>query len=361
MRRAVLVLDGSESMNSSTDFQPNRLLALWPLVTHFASAFLEADPVARMSIIVARDGVARRVCAATSSAESLAHAIEEGYVAPRGSGAFSLENCVQAVAAELGDVMMPMPGAEPVDSGRGRRPPQPAGDSVDPSTPRQSSFAEVILVCGSVTSVDAGDVLKTIDSFVHRGLAVGVVPCWNVISLDGAPHILNHIATATGGVLQCPMHAEHLARQLLSLCPVVGHAGTLVNGNVPRQPEVVAMTGVGAVTAIGPQRGLCPLCHLRAPTLPAPCRGCGIALISEAAAARAMLASRVITWIEAASNLASSSCVACAAQIASGDPVYRCDACDAGGSRSEDAMCAACRDYAHNELHMCPICGAAGA
>jgi hypothetical protein len=398
MRRTVLVLDASEAMNQTADLKPTRLTAVWRPIVCFAAAYLEADPIARISVVLLRDGIAKRVCAATSNVDDVESAIRVKYAEAKGSGTFSIVNGLNAVMAELGDPLDPYSADSVMIQ---PAPPQPGSQRTAPAVrvpTANSANAEIILLSGSVTSIDAGDIFKTLTLFRSRfnsgvdaatGTFVGV-PKIHIISLDGSPHVLQHIATATNGELLCPMNAEHFARVLLHLLPKPvedsRYRGTLAQagqGSSRRRgradafgaegPAEMSMVGLIAESGVAAGAGLCPLCHAAAPPLPAPCRSCGIALLEEGVAGHAEMASKARRWVplpsqraapDGSDEVASVSkwrCVACTRDVGGASDLLQCELCTPSGcAAADDGVCIECAFMADTQLHCCPVCGALG-
>jgi hypothetical protein len=432
MRRVVLVLDGSEAMNQAADLLPTRLLAVWKPVALMAAAYLEVEPVARMSVVVLRDGIARRVCAPTSNAEDVAHAILTKYADPKGSGVFSLANGLQALMAEFGDAL-----DDPFAVSQKRHNAESGvRDGIGSSEGNRTavginaSNAEVILVCGSVTTIDAVDVFKLIETYCARfntgydansKCYVGVPPV-HVISLDGAPNVLQHLAAATKGDVSCPINGEHFARLLLARLPSASAAvvaavsgGGLVSSTgdtAGEEPAATAtavrrtfrvreqaatarhgafeMVKVGLIPApdataradgsraaeIAQLAPCCPQCLADCPSLPAPCRQCGLALLDETVAALDFLAHKSFTWLELDPLAASSAppavlaadgslhCTVCRQPSRGrrlGPTLLQCDLCEPSGRVAPwMGVCEQCVGRIEAAIHICPLCGADG-
>lgn len=296
MRRAVFALDGSAAMNAASDLKPTRLLGLWPALATFLRAYLEADPVSRVSVLVGRDGVAQRITNATSNADDVVAVVDREYVAPQGSGTFSLDNLLRTAIAEF---------------------------TVDG---RSHGDRTLIIVSGSVSSVDAGDVFDAIDRCVDVGITC------HAVAMDGASHVLQVLTAKTGGQLLCPMNAEHLARLLFSLCP---------SAEIPTRTATASRTVVaGFVDDAATAAPRCPLCQSLVRTLPGPCAVCGACLVKESEGCSSQL-----TFRSVAAMGVEGACAACG--VTSIDATAVC---------CGQQLCAACCDTAA-DARMCVACG----
>jgi len=76
-----------------------------------------------------------------------------------------------------------------------------------------SSIRRIVVVTGSVTFVDPRDVFAVIKAVARLRIRV------DVVSLCGAPYILQHTASATGGPLHCPQNHDRTQHNVHDACP----------------------------------------------------------------------------------------------------------------------------------------------
>jgi len=195
MLRTVLLLDGSDAMNRSSDYLPSYLLALRSPILSFASQYLSASPLAALGVVVMRDGVAHRLLPPTTSMSDICNTLETSYFLFGGSGATSLENGLRMALAELVDLKRVVAA-------------QDSSSSATTTTTHVEEDAcvqrRILLISASVTLIDPNDVFAVMRTL--RAFRVEV----SVVSLVGAVHVFHECARITGGVLASPMSFEHL-------------------------------------------------------------------------------------------------------------------------------------------------------
>nr|CCC92411.1 putative DNA repair and transcription factor protein [Trypanosoma congolense IL3000] len=264
MLKTVLLLDGSEAVNSSSDYLPTRLLALRPQLNAFVHAFLDDNPLASLGVVVMRDGVAHRLISCTANATDIAHALELKYFLFGGSGAMSLENGLRMALSELVDLKR--------IAKRVRREAEMPGPNEEGLRPDHATQLRVILVASSVTLVDPHDVFRV--QKVVAQLRVRV----DVVSFCGAVHALQEAALTTGGQLYTPMNYEHLTGILQKLAaPERGSTHPLTE-----RPAMIQIGFPRYVEAEGKEKRYmgCPQCGLIQTSVPSTCPLCKLLLCS---------------------------------------------------------------------------------
>ncbi|CCW62602.1 unnamed protein product [Phytomonas sp. EM1] len=238
MLRTVLLLDGSEAMNSSSDYLPSYLLALRRPVMQFISEYLDSTPLASLGAVVMRDSISRRLCSCTANASEIVEKLERDYFLYGGSGATSLENGLRMTLSELVDLQKLVEKRSSAD----------ASSSASRRRQPQAVRLHVLLVTASVTLIDPTDVFRVINTFRKFNIQI------DVITFHGAVHVYDMCARQTGGQLYCPLRFDHLLRILHQLAVNGGYKEDVDHGgHCPRLGYTLrlAQNGVGAAAEYG--------------------------------------------------------------------------------------------------------------
>ncbi|KAK7199005.1 Ssl1-like [Novymonas esmeraldas] len=212
MLRTVLLLDGSDAMNSSADYLPNYLLAMRPPLLRLVEHYLDSTPLASMGVVVMRDGISHRLLPCTTNRNDVIDVLERDVFLHGGSGSTSVENGLRMAMSELVDMRKVAALAAAAAASAAAKTTTAAKEvsaaAIDPHTVWKGSATQltVILVSASVTLIDPTDVFAV----VHTMAAVGIRI--HVVSLVGAVHVFDVCAVETGGSLHCPLSYDHLLR-----------------------------------------------------------------------------------------------------------------------------------------------------
>eukprot|EP00796_Vickermania_ingenoplastis_P007997 gene7997-5557_t len=295
MLKTVLLLDGSEAMNSAADYQPSYLLAIRQPLLHFVKRCLASSTLASIGVVVMREGVARCELSCTNNAADVASVLEADYFLYGGSGCLSLENGLRATMAELIDDPQKLLRR----NASGGAPPPASADPVVEAVDRQ-----VILISAAVTVVDPSDVFSVIRFFSRAGIRT------HVLSLLGPVHVFSELAHRTGGTFYCPRNYGHCRRilsdlalgqadrrsQALSSIPHV-EPRWMVPVGFPKAKRIIKAEAKAAIKAEGPEPAtaspppgadaadsdvclVCPECEEPQNAIPSTCRRCGLRLCS---------------------------------------------------------------------------------
>lgn len=327
MRRAVLLLDGSEAMASSADYAPSRLYAMRGPVHSFVHGFLESNPLSLLGVVVMRDGVARKLCGLTNSCQRVLEVLEQRYFLYPPQGNLSLDNGLRACLSEL---------AEPLHRGDedGRM-----ELSHHPSVLAGSYNSRIVLLFGSVTVVDAGDVFSPIELLKKKRIVV------DVISLSGGAHIAEKVAEDTGGQLMCPLHLDHLSQQMHELA-----TKNLANRGGGGEEEEGRATRVKVGFPSVHDTLQCPRCHATMGSVPGVCLVCDI----------------IVGTVPAlhVSFVSSNKFVPSTEQLAAGGSIVRCSLCTCETTADEAVKCVrcaavrcgVCEAFVQSKIRLCPTC-----
>ncbi|RNF11149.1 DNA repair and transcription factor protein, TFIIH complex, SSL1 subunit [Trypanosoma conorhini] len=359
MLKTVLLLDGSEAMDSSADYLPTRLLALRPQLGRFVHTYLDANPLASLGVVVMRDGVAHRLNPCTTNASDILQALEVKYFLFGGSGAMSLENGLRLALSELVDLKRIARRVRQTDPDSGGK----------EAREEPAARLRILLVSSSVTIIDPHDVFGVIKMLAKLRVRV------DVISFCGAVHVFEAAATATGGSLYTPMNYDHLTEVLGRLAaPDKSHVcqeekPTLIPVGFPcyverKEPQEGGGGGdYGGVT----KYLACPQCGLMQTSIPSTCPLCKLLLCSAPLLHTTFLAHNELC---AASSNAGDAMEE--ARKFNGDAsAWRCSLCQRGMLDNDGKTlalqcnscrcmrCARCEAFVRESIGLCPTCIAA--
>jgi len=335
MRHLYIILDMSESMKSQ-DLKPTRLMCTEKLLEKFVEEYFYLNPISQIGIIVSFNKRAEKVSDMTGNPRRHIDVLKSLPDKPC-SGEPSLQNSLDLVIQSLKNM------------------------------PSHTS-REVIVIMGSLTTCDPGDINKTISQAAQLKIKV------SVINLSAEVRICRELARRTGGnhtVILDDHHLldllnEHLnpppslAAQQASLIRMgfPSHAGRLLEGDSGGGGAGLGMcmchmeTGGEKISSSGYN---CPQCKARYCELPVECRGCGLTLVSAPHLARSyhhLFPLQIFQEVEPenvpASQLGCNGCGRLFKQNVD-KKVYKCPQC-------QQMYCAECDLFIHETLHSCPAC-----
>jgi transcription initiation factor TFIIH subunit 2 len=370
IRHVVLVLDLSEAMLEK-DMRPNRYIAMINYAQDYVREFFEQNPISQMSVLGMHDGVCIRVSELSGNPAEHVSAIQglrskEDGKEPK--GAPSLQNALELARATLYH------------------------------TPSHGT-REVIVVFGSLLSLDPGDIHQTIKACVRDRIRV------SVIGMSARLKICTQIVTRTNagdeGEYTIATDQEMLKELLIATTtpPVIRQAITAANAPPPESAAALMMMGFpsrvvedkptmcachGNLTMGG---YTCSRCSAKVCSLPITCPSCQLTLLLSTHLARSyhhlfpLRNWAIVSWARAREK-GSKECVGCLGpfsdppasevqrtqteqngetngtrrdvedseeQRASESGRYECRAC-------EGHFCIDCDMFAHMVLHNCPGC-----
>jgi len=279
LRNVYVIIDMSRGM-ADTDFRPNRaavvqtavlvrrtrtspacllptpsLLPPSPPLQSFIREFFDQNPISCLGMIAVCDGRVQRYSDLSCNVRRHEDAVlAVGKLVPEGD--LSLQLALELAAKSLALV----PGY---------------------------ATREVVVVQGSHTTNDAGNILTTITECAAQRTRVSVV------CLPGEVYVSSRAARDTGGMFVVPETAEALRQALLAHCippplPAVPTSATASTAVVMGFPTIVwDSPGLCACHELVQAHGyLCPRCSSRSCELPAACAVCRLQLVSAASLAR---------------------------------------------------------------------------
>ncbi|KAH9597200.1 Ssl1-like [Trypanosoma melophagium] len=352
MLKTVLLLDGSDAVNSSADYLPTRLLALRPQLNRFVHEYLDSNPLASLAVVTMRDGVAHRLNSCTTNASEIIQALEVKYFLFGGSGAMSLENGLRLSLSEL------------VDMKRITKRVRQANSGISGKEIREEPVAKlrIILISSSVTLIDPHDVFLVLKIVAQLHVRV------DVISFCGAVHVFQEAAVATGGILYTPMNYDHLTEILHRLA--IPEKNTISIEGKQWMIQIgfpVYVEHEGKKKKEEENQNLryfaCPQCGLIQTSIPSTCPLCKLLLCSvplihttfiaqnELCAPSKEYKSGVETAKDEERTFLYGPCSLCQRKRVSREEgsIWQCSSCQC-------VRCSVCETYVRDSIGLCPMC-----
>ncbi|KAJ9588237.1 hypothetical protein L9F63_018401, partial [Diploptera punctata] len=344
MRHIYLVIDNSECMNNQ-DLKPTRQLCnsknlinfnlfhyYLQLLEGFIDEFFDQNPISQMGIIITKNKRAERISELAGNSRKHIKAVQQLNQIPC-SGEPSLQNALELALRSL--KMLP-----------------------------SHASREILILMGSLTTCDPGDISVTIQNLKSQG-----VRC-SVIALAAEVHVCRRLCRETGGLFGVILDDCHYKDQLLQHVDPPP-AATFLDSSLIKMgfPHHNILEGKEASLTMcmchvdapdGEDSKLksggyfCPQCYSKYCELPVECKACGLTLVSAPHLARSYHhLFPVENFIELEYKdvkEANELCYACQKKFADIDKhVYECGKC----SR---IFCLDCDLFIHDSLHTCPGC-----
>ncbi|KAM7541921.1 hypothetical protein Aperf_G00000017788 [Anoplocephala perfoliata] len=328
VRHLYLVIDLSSAM-LERDLHPSRIICTIKCLKNFVENFFDQNPLSQLGIITTSSSKAKVLSALSGGLVRHQKALVELENNPQCVGEPSIQNALLIAESRLKHM------------------------------PSYSS-REILLVMGSMTTCDPGDIHQTIQSLINNKIRC------SVISLAVEVFVYKALAVATGGTLNVIMDVHHLKTLLQSfvLPPAVSanSDAALLRIGFPNSTAAdfenfpvrecmchipnVELKGDASTNARNnenvsngsrPQGNyLCPRCHAAYCELPIECVVCGITLMSAPHLARAyhhlfplpqFLETPLADVPATGANGEALSCGGCAASLQMKTTVYKCPKC----------------------------------
>lgn len=322
MRHLFLIIDQSQNMED-VDLKPTRFMCLKKLVEQFILEFYDQNPISQIGVIVVKNGKGQKISDLSSNINKHITNIKSQTTC---EGQFSLYNGLELAHKTLSN--MPSYGSR-----------------------------EVVMIAGSLTSVDPRPINEMLTSLSESNISV------SVIGLSASVQIFNRVTTATGGSYNVMLDEQHLRELLRVQCapPAATPAmdPSLVKMGFPPHATDGALSlcqchledkGRCELTTHG---FTCPTCSSKYCDVPVECRVCGLTLVCAPHLARSYhhlfpLAQFSETPVEDLIE-DSLSCGGCSSPFTDQKHVYRCETCCS-------YFCYSCDMFVHDMLHHCPGC-----
>jgi len=331
IRYLFLGLDASASMREM-DLKPERLRAALKLCQEFVKEYFDQNPISQLGLLVTKQGEAERLTDLSANPKSHIAKLQDYALRHRAEGEASLQNLLELALSSLKAIP---------DYGN----------------------REVVLVYGSLTTCDPGDIFETLKKLVKARVRV------SIISLSAEMYICRKVCEDTNGTYAIALDGKHFVDLLMAqVAPppttttaaskgplymdmvLMGfpnrvhtpHAPTLAfDGANPPRPTTVAH--------------VCPRCQARVADLPTACNVCTLPLVSSSHLARSyhhLFPVIQYTEVPSTEQKELDTCHACMRRfdVASLKVVrLQCPTC-------RRVFCLDCDMYIHESLHNCPGC-----
>ncbi|XP_075237603.1 general transcription factor IIH subunit 2 Ssl1 [Lycorma delicatula] len=332
MRHLYLILDGSEAMLDQ-DLKPTRQLCTIKLLEGFIDEFFDQNPISQMGIIITKNKRADKIAELAGNAQKHLSVIQSQFSQPsQCSGEPSLQNALDLAFSSLR--MLPTHASR-----------------------------EVLIIMGSLTTCDPGDITQTIVSLKQCGVRV------SVIGLAAEVKICSTLCRETGGYYNVVLDDRHFRDLLFQhvepppATTATCQEASLIKMGFPHHQTndqresllSMCMCHLDNEEESKLKTGgyFCPQCRSKYCELPVECKVCGLTLVSAPHLARSyhhlfpVLAFKQVD-IE---NFKDSTCYACQKNFSHADNkyVYQCEPCS-------QFFCLDCDFFIHDTLHTCPGC-----
>ena len=339
MRHLYLVIDLSENMNTP-DLKPTRQYCVLKLLENFLDEYFYLNPISQLGIITTSNKRAEKVSDMSGNVRKHLE-IVKSLSSKSCTGEPSLQNSLSLVLQSLKNM------------------------------PSHAS-RELVILMGSLTTCDPGDINKTIEE-----AAAMKVRC-SVINLSAEVRVYKELASRTGGLhtvvlddlhlrdmlsqhLDPPAYATDLAANLVKM-GFPSHAGRLSDASgeglglcqchmEEGGPAGETQQACGKISTAG---YLCPQCGAKYCDLPVECRGCSLTLVSAPHLARSyhhLFPMPSYTERDLGSAPRLHNCAGCGRLFSDlkERTCYECPKC-------REVFCSNCDIFLHETLHSCPGC-----
>lgn len=334
MRHLFIVLDMSDCMKLQ-DLKPTRMLCATKLVQDFIEEYFYLNPISQIGLIITRSKRAELISELAGNPRQHVENIKRlAQEESECSGEPSLQNSLELTIQTLRN----MPG---------------------------HASREVLIITGSLTTCDPGDISTTISTCKSLNIRC------SVIALCAEVRIYRELSRQTGGtynVILDDVHLKDLLHAQLEPPPsTLGTEPTLIKMGFPCHTgddsgDSTQGPGLGLCmchldTTSGCKLSttgfLCPQCQAKYCELPVECKCCGLTLVSAPHLARSyhhLFPLPVFTEIPVKECIVDY-CFSCTISFQEGSclKVYQCPEC-------QNTVCSECDLFFHNILHSCAGC-----
>ncbi|KDQ53543.1 hypothetical protein JAAARDRAFT_39229 [Jaapia argillacea MUCL 33604] len=345
IRHLILILDLSSSM-LDRDMRPNRFDLTLEYAREFIVEWFDQNPLGQIGVVGMRSGLGERLGEMSGSPQDVLKSISERHkIEPAGEP--SLQNAIEMARSSMSHL--------PTHSSR-----------------------ELLIIYGSLTTVDPGNIHETLASCIKDKIRVSIV------SLAAEMKICREFSDKTGGQFGVAMNEGHYKDLLFELIPppflrsttTTTSSSTKQTTSIPadlmlmgfptRLPPTSAPALCVCHSALKSEGFLCPRCGAKVCDVPTDCDICGLMIVSSPHLARSYHHLFPVKGYIAVTTLQDSpppsqNCHACArpfpppitSTISEGmSPLsrYKCPDCN-------NDFCTECDVFVHEVVHCCPGCG----
>ncbi|XP_064459620.1 general transcription factor IIH subunit 2-like [Ornithodoros turicata] len=327
MRHLYLIIDFSEAM-AEPDLKPSRLVATLKMLELFVEEFFYQNPISNLGIISTFNKKAEKLAELAGNPQKMVEVLKSS-TTKTPCGEPSLQNSLELASQVLKHL------------------------------PSHTS-REVLVILGSLTTCDPGDIYSTIEMVKKQN-----VRC-SVIGLAAELRVCRALTKSTGGtygVILDEPHFKDLLFQHVAPPPVIGNAeSSLIRMGFPyhrSEGEGKPSMCFCHLESKNPSEGFgtggyyCPQCNGKYCELPVECKACRLTLVSAPHLARSFHHLFALDPFEEVpqdqlSENTAVFCAACQNEIKD-KHVYTCTKC-------QELFCLECDLFIHDTLHTCPGC-----
>jgi len=324
MRHLYIIIDLSQCMLDQ-DLKPNRIIATGKILEKFIHSFFDGNPMSQLGWIGTRNKKAEKLAEMSGNVwkhlELVTKTLDNK---TKCSGEPSLQNAIEMALSALKHM--------PTHTSR-----------------------EIIIINGSLTTCDPGDINSTIHDMKKHGIRC------SVIALGAEVRICKLMAKETGGtfgVILDDTHFQDLLQAHVEPPPMVGKSdASLIKMGFPQKSQsgeaAMCLCHLDDPTQCKFEAGgyICPQCKNKYCELPAECRACGLTLVSAPHLARSFLHIFPLEPFEPIEPL-HGQCFSCLKVLPDMNKhIYCCKQC-------RKKYCLSCDLFLHEVLHSCPGCAA---
>ncbi|KAK0461172.1 Ssl1-like-domain-containing protein [Desarmillaria tabescens] len=338
IRHLVLLLDLSASM-LDRDMRPTRFTLTLQYAREFILEWFDQNPLGQIGIVGMRSGLGERICEMSGNPQEVLKTISDRHkLLPTGEP--SLQNAIEMARNSMNHL--------PTHSSR-----------------------EILIIFGSLTTCDPGNIHDTLDSCVRNKIRISVV------ALAAEMKICRDLCDKTGGQFGVAMNEGHFKDLLFELIPPPAQQASTRTGSTNPAADLMMMGFPTRLPDASPpslcvchsdlksEGYICPRCLAKVCDVPTDCDVCGLMIVSSPHLARSYHHLFPVKPFDAVKSLQeagpSPTCHACArafpttalsstAEGMSAVGRYRCPEC-----RNE--FCSECDVFLHDVVHCCPGCG----
>ncbi|ETO14501.1 hypothetical protein RFI_22861 [Reticulomyxa filosa] len=332
LRYLYIILDCSQRMVQSKDLKPNRLVLSLKMMESFIREYFDQNPLSHLGIIVAHNKKAVKLTNLGGNPLqqiSKIHSLNSNDF-PEDGGLFSLQNSLELAKKSL--MQIPIHGSR-----------------------------EILLITGSLSTVDPDDIFYTIKSLKQYKISV------HILSLSAELNILKMVSEATNGDFNVILDEQHFKECLLAKVPpqpIEAQQNHLTNRKwIPMGFPKHEVSKFFPSLCVCHEDNFtydgfhCPRCNAKVCEVPTDCNICGLSLISAPHLVRSYHHLFPVKKFKSNLNINENEhkyesilCYGCAQMIdTQHELVEQCDRC-------KQVFCIECNAFIHESLHNCPGC-----
>lgn len=327
MRHLYLIIDMSDSMQEP-DLKPTRQLCTLKLLESFVSEYFDQNPISQLGIIITKGKRAEKISELAGNPKQHITTLQNTAKVTC-AGEPSLQNALELATQTLRFM--------PTHTSR-----------------------EVLVIFGSLTTCDPGDIFETVDNLVSHNIRC------SIIGLSAELSVCRRITTTTHGTYNVVIDDSHFKELLYDqVSPPPATSSTessLIRMGFPfhqskseGKPSMCMCHIDSKITheGFGTEGYYCPQCNSKYCELPVECKACGLTLVSAPHLARSFHHLFPLDCFNevSVSNLepsANKQCYSCLIFFKD-HTVYECGVC-------HQLFCLECDLFIHDTLHTCPGC-----